>query len=141
MAFLWFEAPEAGQDRIAGDRRDRRRVRLQLPLSYRCGDSNGRGTTRDLSAGGMMLELDRVLDPGTKIAIAIEWPIRLDGAHPLELVGEGEVLRSDASGTAMRIGGLQLRKAAADFAETRWAALGDPGRTNCCFTMRAVKMA
>ena len=140
MPSIWFEAPgDTGTDRISGDRRAHYRLQVKLPLSYRCDENQGRGATRNISRGGLFIELEGELAPGSEVAVSIAWPIRLDGTQPLELVACGEVVRSGQGWAALRVAGLEFRKAGA-LALRRWSSLGKPEKTDCCLMVRAVEM-
>jgi hypothetical protein len=140
MPSTWFQAPEgAGPNGISGDRRGHYRLDLKLPLRYRCDDTEGFGTTRNFSRGGLLLDVDGALAPGSEVAVSIDWPIRLDGTQPLELVACGEVVRSGEGWAALKVAGLEFRKAGA-VALRRWSSLGKPEKTDCCLTVRAVEM-
>jgi hypothetical protein len=93
-----------------------------------------------LSQGGLLMTGDGPPTVGSEIEVHIDWPIRLDGVQPLELVGKGRVLRTDERGTAVKLGNLIFSKTPGGFSETRWASLNEPDRTDCCLTVRAVKI-
>ncbi len=56
----------------------------------------GRGTTIDLSSGGVSFAPGRIIPQGATVQISIEWP----GGARLEV--SGTVVRSGEQGTAMR---------------------------------------
>ena len=76
---------------ISGDRRRDRRYRVDLRL--RChlgsGGESAFGSVRDMSRGGVLIAVDRELRQGAAVELVIEWPYRLQGVCPLELVMEG----------------------------------------------------
>jgi hypothetical protein len=89
-------------------RRAEKRFPLALPLKWRqvyrrSVVAEGAGRTLNLSTGGMNCILDRQLPPGSAVEVSIRWPALLHGSVSLSLSVEGTVLRTDDTGTAIRI--------------------------------------
>ena len=58
---------------------------------------------QDIGSGGVFLKTDRMLRPCESIQVLIDWPVLLDQRCPLRLVIFGKVLRSDESGSAVKL--------------------------------------
>jgi len=87
------------------ERRSHRRYLVDLVICCRALPSRRVvvGKTYDISIGGVRFTSSEILDPGTKVELAIDWPVLLDGASPLQLIGWGNVLRTGKHGTAIKI--------------------------------------
>ncbi len=90
------------------ERRASRRFPLTLEVRYAVSGrvapvETGSGLSINLSSSGMSFMADRPLLPGQKLAIAIDWPVRLDGSVNLQLILSGLVIRSKGTVTAMEI--------------------------------------
>jgi hypothetical protein len=94
-----------------GNRR-RSHNRYPLDLRIRCrtlrSDRFVFGKISDISSRGVRFSSSELLPPGTKVEISIDWPVLLHGACPLQLKGQGRVIRSDHHGTAIEFGCHQL---------------------------------
>ncbi|HYW48448.1 MAG TPA: PilZ domain-containing protein [Bryobacteraceae bacterium] len=90
---------------LGGGRRSHRRYLVDLVICCRAlpGGRPVVGRTYDISSGGVRFTSSEILDPGTKVELAIDWPVLLDGASPLQLIGWGNVLRTGKHGTAIKI--------------------------------------
>jgi hypothetical protein len=53
----------------------------------------GSGKTINMSSSGLLLVTDRILFPGRKVQVLIDWPVKLDGRVGLRLVVFGAVVR------------------------------------------------
>jgi hypothetical protein len=71
----------------------------------------GRGRTVDMSAGGMLLELDRVVMPGSNLQLSLIWPGVFHGTGPLLLHVRGCVVRRAGGRAAIRIVNSEFRTA------------------------------
>jgi hypothetical protein len=94
---------EPGRDRRAS-------VRFPLALDVRYSVLNhgapvetGSGQTIDLSSSGLRFAAQGPLWPGTKLEVAINWPVPLDGHVRLQLIATGVVVWSNATQTAVQI--------------------------------------
>ena len=81
--------------------RDERRLRRRFPLSYELryrtleneDREPGQGKTINISSRGLLFTIDRVLSPGMKVEIHVDWPFKLDDRVALKLVLFGRVVR------------------------------------------------
>jgi hypothetical protein len=104
-----FVAP----DELA-DRRSHQRYPVELDLRYKLSYgrqtlNRGLGKTRDISTKGVFFRADQPLPKGRDVELSMDWPVRLGGLCPLQLKIAGKVVRSGASGTAVRIKNYELR--------------------------------
>jgi len=72
-------------------------------VEYVLRDCRGSAVTSDMSSRGILIQTDRILKPGKRVQLLIDWPAVLDGAIPLRLVVSGKVLRSGRRGTAVSV--------------------------------------
>src|ERR1700733_2563646 len=83
---------------VALERRSKVRFPLHLTVIFRLRKSlvAGVGRAVDLSSSGVLVTLD-VRQPrirvGASVEMSIEWPSRLDGRIPLQLLAVGHVIR------------------------------------------------
>ena len=85
------------------EQRKNRRFPLSLPVEYEVFDGVGKGTSTDISSGGLMFKTDKALPTLGRMRLSVAWPCPLDGGIPLQLVIEGKVLRSDSGCAAVQI--------------------------------------
>ena len=90
------------------DRRETSRFPVREDVRYRilqCKTAQiaGAGKTVDISSGGILFTTHERLQPGRLVEISVNWPARLDGTCPLQLVATGRIVRSDAATAAVRI--------------------------------------
>jgi PilZ domain len=80
------------------DRRKAPRFRVALPVEL----VEGKGVTRDLSAGGVFFETDRVFGLGEAIqfALVLEY---IDPGRPVRLQCRGRVVRLEPRGNTMGV--------------------------------------
>jgi hypothetical protein len=96
------------------DRRETSRFPVKEDVRYRVLQSksvqiSGAGKTVDMSSGGILFTTSEYLQPGRMVEISVNWPVRLDGTCPLQLVATGRVVRSDADTAAVRIERYEFR--------------------------------
>ena len=96
------------------DRRERERFLVRVPVRYRLprprkADVVDVGETLDISSSGLAFSTSQSLTPGQLVNVAVEWPARLDGRCPLQLVVRGRVVRATATTAAIRIYGYQFK--------------------------------
>jgi hypothetical protein len=96
--------PKAAKD----DRRSSPRYPLALDLRYTIqrgvpSPKQGNGRTVDMSSSGLRFRVDRDLTPGTKVELAISWPLLLDGGVELQLVASGKVVWCKGNEGAVQI--------------------------------------
>lgn len=99
--------PTVSDPPIALERRSRVRYRLALSVRFRALSSrspfSGVGRTMDLSSAGVCVvpqDSKHQIRVGAEVEMKIEWPSRLDGRIPLQLLAVGRVVRHGASGFA-----------------------------------------
>jgi c-di-GMP-binding flagellar brake protein YcgR len=63
----------------------------------------GRGTTIDMSAGGILVELDRTLEPGSIVQMSLAWPGIYHNCGYVRLDVTCQVLRSEDKRIALQI--------------------------------------
>jgi len=90
------------------NRRDHCRYNFATDLKYKVVRNGavlyaGRGRTSDMSAAGISLKLDRVLDEGTHLELSLAWPGIYHGTTRVRLLILAQVTRSDEPGTAARV--------------------------------------
>lgn len=92
---------------IVSERRDSHRFPLALDVRYTLAGQQtmemGYGHTVDISSCGLSFIPDRPVSVGQNIEAVIDWPARLHGTVRLQLILSGVVVRSDGTGTALRI--------------------------------------
>ena len=101
-------------DLARGERRARRRYGLELDLQFHYSDRNGqtytgRGRTADIGQGGILFSTDTPPPIGSLAELNIKWPFLLQDVCQLELVAQGEVLRCDHRGVALRLLNYEFR--------------------------------
>jgi hypothetical protein len=62
-----------------------------------------KGTTVDMSATGILLDLPSEVEPGTELALMLEWTGLYHNKERMRLLARVEVVRCDSRGTAVRI--------------------------------------
>jgi hypothetical protein len=82
-------------------------------------EESGSGKTVNISSGGVLVATDRVLSPGSRVEIEMDWPVKLDGGVSLKLVISGRVVRSNADDVALA-GVKILRHAFHTVSKGRW---------------------
>jgi hypothetical protein len=97
-----------GRDPPEGTRAEHRahaRFPLILPVRYTVSRRHeiGWGWTIDLSKSGLRFTADRPLEPGLRLALAIDWPVLLEGVVPLQLCESGVVVWTRGTETALQI--------------------------------------
>jgi hypothetical protein len=115
--------------KISGDRRNRRRYDIDLPVQYKARHSpqvswTGSGRTINVSGGGIACEVNEVLPPGSAIELSIAWPVLLDGTCRLKLVATGKVVRSYRNFAAVRMERYEFHTQAPYGAKARVAGSG-----------------
>ena len=90
------------------DRRETSRFPVQEEVRYRVlhargFSASGAGKTLDMGSGGILFTTEEKLPMGRQVEVAVDWPVRLDGACPLRFVAVGRVVRSEATRAAVQI--------------------------------------
>jgi hypothetical protein len=96
------------------DRRENNRFPVREEVRYRLLQSkaiqlSGAGKTVDISSSGILFTTSEPLPTGRLVEISVNWPARLDGTCPLQLVATGRIVRSDAAKAAVRIERYEFR--------------------------------
>jgi|HubBroStandDraft_6_1064221.scaffolds.fasta_scaffold565006_2 hypothetical protein len=95
------------------ERRSRVRFPLELRVRYRTlgrGEPiTGEGWVVNVSSGGVLVAYRDEIRAGTPMELNIEWPSRLDGRVPLQLVMSGRVVRCELSGLAVALSRYSFR--------------------------------
>jgi c-di-GMP-binding flagellar brake protein YcgR len=73
--------------------------------------STGRGRTVDMSAGGILLQLERVPTTGSQMELSVAWPGLFQGEAQMRLLVRGPVVRREGLRTAVRIAHHEFRTA------------------------------
>jgi hypothetical protein len=90
----------------AKEKRDARRIRVELPVCL----SSGEGVTRDISSSGVFFRTDRDILPGDGIRFSLELAYAFDKAIRLQCRGRVVRVEKGAAGmgVAARITGLRV---------------------------------
>lgn len=99
---------EKSAGRNAGSPAPKRRYPVQVDLSYKLlrngfVAARGLGRTLEFSDGKISFHTDRTLDLGADLELLLDWPLRIDGVCPLQLVVFGHVIGSDEGGSTLQI--------------------------------------
>jgi hypothetical protein len=100
-------------DRI--ERRVRNRYPIRLRVRYHTRGPmrrvGGIGLTLNVSCSGILVETlyQRKVSVGSRLEIAVEWPVLLNGTTPLKLAVLGRVVRTETFGFAVSIDRHDLR--------------------------------
>jgi hypothetical protein len=89
---------------LGDDRRLHRRYPIELDCECKLQGTKwvGRGTTLNISSGGVALETDQGLSIHSRVEVSIHWPYMLDDRCPLRLRIIGRVVRIDGKSSAVR---------------------------------------
>ena len=97
------------------ERRSRLRFPFQLRVSFRTiGQSYpvaGMGRVVNISSNGVLIAYQHEISAGTPVELNINWPARLDGRIPLQLVAIGTVVRGELFGFAVGLERYHFRTA------------------------------
>lgn len=90
------------------ERRKRARHQFAAPLRYRLvgredASRSGTGLTVNMSAEGMLVDLCRATEPGTRIELSIDWPGLYHGAVRVRLMVTAKVLRTDGHRVGVKV--------------------------------------
>lgn len=88
----------AGQSALI-ERRSRVRFPFELRVQFRSLEPGyrlwGTGQLINMSSGGLLVSSEHQMIIGTPVELNIDWPTRLDGRLPLQLIAAGTVTRCD----------------------------------------------
>lgn len=96
------------------ERRTKRRFQIEQEVRYKLlyGQriaETGRGTTVNISSGGLWFTTDNLLTTGIPVEISMNWPVLLNDSCPMKLMIYGCVLRSNERGAAVAIERYEFR--------------------------------
>jgi c-di-GMP-binding flagellar brake protein YcgR len=96
------------------DRRENRRFPLSEEVRYSVTHHKslavqGAGKTLNASSGGILFTTEGALPMGQRVELFVNWPARLGGACPLQLIVIGRVVRTDGGQAAVRIERYQFK--------------------------------
>ena len=96
------------------ERRTKRRFHIEQEVRYKLlyGQriaETGRGTTVNISSGGLWFTTDSTLTAGIPVEISMNWPVLLNDSCPMKLMIYGCVLRSNERGAAVAIERYEFR--------------------------------
>jgi len=92
------------------NRRATDRYGIKTRLQYRVADSAWKsGSTRNMSAGGLLIDIHEELAVGTRLEIAMDWTGLYHGTDMVRLCLAASVTRVDGRGTALRTLSHQFR--------------------------------
>ena len=92
-------------------RRAHPRYHLRTALRYRHGSEWKDGSTLDMSAGGLLIDIPEELPVDSKLEMAIDWTGLYHDREIVRLFVRASVVRVDERGTALRILSHQFRAA------------------------------
>jgi len=106
------------------ERRARTRFPLVREIRYRQTSNRGlpprQGETVNISSSGTLFTIDQDLVPGTRVELAISWPLKLDKTVSVNLVAAATIVRVEGHKAAARfethefkLAGIQRKSAAA----------------------------
>ncbi len=105
--------PAAAPEMDNADRRSAVRFPIEQDVRYKVFNRNtievGSGKTINMSSNGVLFTTERVLVPGERLEVAVNWPAQLDNKCPLKLVTTGRVVRSDGDRAAIAIERYEFR--------------------------------
>lgn len=111
-----FEAPSDARpaaERRASDRFPiQREVRFRLLSKRLHGEAEeGTGTTVNISSTGVLFATEKMLSPGKRIELSINWPAELDNRCQLRLIARGRITRHQDGCAAVEIHQYEFRTA------------------------------
>ena len=96
------------------ERRAKRRFQIEQEVRYKLlyGQriaETGRGTTVNISSGGLWMTTETMLTAGIPVEVSMNWPVLLNDSCPMKLMIYGCVLRSNEHGAAVAIERYEFR--------------------------------
>ena len=91
--------PTTGQQ----ERRAFQRYVIECSVHYRIigVDISGSGKTVNISRGGILLAIDRILPDGMNVELEVDWDVRLAHEDQVKLVIRGKIVWSKKNGVAL----------------------------------------
>src|SRR5580692_3357813 len=92
------------KENLQTDRRHSDRFPIAREMRYRIlmkrsVAESGAGNTVNMSSSGVLFVSERIMSPGCRVELSINWPVKLSEKCALRFVARGRVVRS-AGGTA-----------------------------------------
>ena len=103
-------APTANERRASDRFPIEREVRYRV-LSKKNPDDGGSGKTINISSTGVLFTTEKLLIPGRRLEVAINWPAQLNDKCNLKLVARGRIVRFEQGRVAMEIQQYEFRTA------------------------------
>lgn len=102
---------KSANERRASDRFPiEREVRYRM-LSKKTPDEGGAGKTINISSTGVLFSTEKLLIPGRRLELSINWPAQLNDRCALKLVARGRIVRFEQGRVAMEIQQYEFRTA------------------------------
>jgi hypothetical protein len=103
-------------EQLSGDRRLKTRYSLDLPATYQLFKRDLLSIARparivNMSSSGIALRLETYLKTGTRLRLAVNWPVLLNDSCMLKLIVEGTVVRSADTFAAVKLKRHEFRTA------------------------------
>lgn len=98
------------------DRRRKQRIPLAARVRYQLLGENvdrreGKGRSINISSCGILFTTRRDLNPGDRLAVYVEWPLKQDGGRQMELAALARVVRREDRKAAVEILQYEFREA------------------------------
>jgi hypothetical protein len=95
-------------DNAQADRRHSDRFPIEREMRYRILNKrgvteSGSGNTVNMSSSGVLFFAERIMAPGWRVELSINWPAKLNDKCALRLVARGRVVRSERGTAAIEI--------------------------------------
>lgn len=100
-------------ERRAADRFPIERDVRYKTLSKKNGEEAGAGKTVNISSTGVLFTTDKLLIPGRRLEVSINWPAQLNNKCALKLVARGRIVRFEQGRVAMEIQQYEFRTSGA----------------------------
>lgn len=86
-----------------------REIRFVVSTRRKIGNDIGTGRTINISSNGILFSTDQHMIAGSRIKLAVDWPVRLEDNCSLKLVAFGRVVRCDSGTAAVEIEQYEFR--------------------------------
>lgn len=96
---------------LAADRRKTQRFPIERDVRFKefVSGASGTGTTVNISSSGVLFTTDCLVMPGGPVEVSIDWPVKLNAVCPLQLVIQGQIVRTEQGQVAMQMRQYQFR--------------------------------
>lgn len=101
-------------NKLANERRSADRFPIEREMRYKVlskktGDEAGIGRTVNISSTGVLFTTEKLLIPGRRLEVSINWPAQLNNKCALKLVARGRIVRFEQGRAAMEIQQYEFR--------------------------------